>query len=176
MTVRDVAEWVGFQLVWLACALGAAQGDSRPGMVAALVYVTLALAARGWPRSLLILVAASAAAGVVAETALVAVGLLRHTATWPLAGLAPAWIVALWLAFGVTIDSLARILGGRSILVQATVGFVFGPLAYWAGARLGALNLGTPDAMALAATGLVWALALPALMDLHSRLHMAPRA
>jgi hypothetical protein len=107
---------------------------------------------------------------VVAETAFVALGLIRHVATWPLAALAPAWIVALWFAFGVTIDSMARILGGRPIAVQAIVGFVFGPLAYWAGARLGTLTLGTPEAVALAATGLVWAVALPALILLHGRL------
>ena len=50
------------------------------------------------------------------------------------------------------------------------VGFVFGPLAYWAGARLGALTLGTPEAVAIAATGLVWALALPVLIRLYVRL------
>jgi hypothetical protein len=170
MTARDAAEWVGFQLVWFACALGAAQGDGRLGVVAALAYVAAALAMRGWPRSVVIVVAVSTAAGVVAETAFVALGLIRHVATWPLAALAPAWIVALWFAFGVTIDSMARILGGRPIAVQAIVGFVFGPLAYWAGARLGTLTLGTPEAVALAATGLVWAVALPALILLHGRL------
>lgn len=170
MTARDVAEWVGFQVVWLACALGAAQGDGRLGVVAALVYVVAALAMRGWPRSMLIVIAVSTAAGMVAETALVALGLIRHVATWPLAGLAPAWIVALWFAFGVTVDSMARILSARPLLVQSLVGFVFGPLAYWAGARLGALTLGTPEAVAIAATGLVWALALPVLIRLYVRL------
>jgi len=173
MTWPIAAQLAGFQLVWLACALGAASGRSAPGIAAAAAFlaVRLALDRRALDRRALdrrlgatgLAALAGAALGFVAESVLVSIGLVRYAAPWPSAQLAPAWIVALWLAFGATLPIKARLLHGRP-LAAALLGALLAPLSYAAGARLAALETAAPHWPAYAAIALLWALALPLLI------------
>ncbi len=49
-----------------------------------------------------------------------------------------------------------------------------GPLAYLAGERMGAAMLGPSHAVALAAVGVEWAIAMPLLVWMESRARLAP--
>ena len=172
MRWRLIAEWVGFQLVWLMCALGAAQGWNAPGMIAAAMFIVAVLAMKGWPSSEYLPILASGAVGLVAESTLVSTELVRFAAPWPSPQLAPAWIVALWLAFGATLSTMASLLGQYLVIKASVIGFVAGPLAYWAGARLGAIELTGPAPLTYLAIALIWAVALPSLLIF--RLRMRP--
>lgn len=169
MQRRDIAEWLGFQAVWLACALGAARGLSWPGICAALTFVAAAIHARGWRRADLVSVALSAIVGVVAETTLALTGIVRYSAPWPVATLAPAWIVALWLAFGMTLGSLRRLLGPGWPVKALLLGLLGSPLAYWSAGRLGALELIAGTSTSLVAIALIWAIAMPFLLLVRQR-------
>ncbi len=164
MRWAPLAEWVGFQLVWFTCALSSARGSAWPGILAALVFVAVTLGLKRLARSEIVLVAASAGLGVVLETAFVAAGLLRYAAPWPSDELAPAWIVALWLAFGATMTTLSRWLGHRAMIKAAILGALSAPLAYWAAARLGALQIVGPTLPTVAVVSLAWAVALSILI------------
>lgn len=170
MRWRPVVEWVGFQVVWLACALGAVQGQNAPGVVAAAMFIGAVLATKGWPLPECRVILASGAVGLVAESALVATELIRFAAPWPSTQLAPAWIVALWLAFGATLSAMASLLGPHLATKASIIGFVAGPLAYWAGERLGALQVSGPVALTYLAIGLIWAVALPSLLVFRQRM------
>lgn len=170
MPWRSLAEWAGFQAVWFACALGAAQGLNWPGVAAAALFLLVTLAGRGWSRPLVVAVLASGAFGAVGESLLSATGLLLHAADPAMPGVAPAWIIALWLAFGATVPAMQALLGS-GLRRAALVGAVAGPLAYVAGARLGALQFPAGLWPAVAAIGLIWALALPLLMRAHRPTH-----
>ena len=135
MRWRPIAEWVGFQLVWLACALGAAQERNAPGVIAAAFFIGAILAMKRWSLSESVTILASGAVGVVAESVLVSTELVRFAAPWPSPQLAPAWIVALWLAFGATLSTIASLLGHYLVIKASVIGFVAGPIAYWAGER-----------------------------------------
>ncbi|HIB5649006.1 DUF2878 domain-containing protein [Klebsiella sp. JB_Kp018] len=84
-------------------------------------------------------------------------------ACWALAGLIdfrgdsllPLWMVALWLMFAVVWTRLTRAttLPGWVLATVATVG---GPVAYLIGARLGAMTLLVPMALAVAAMACGW--------------------
>ncbi len=84
-------------------------------------------------------------------------------ACWALAGLIdfrgdsllPLWMVALWLMFAVVWTRLTRTttLPGWVLAAAATVG---GPVAYLLGARLGAMTLLVPMALAVAAMACGW--------------------
>ncbi|HHY0815143.1 TPA: DUF2878 family protein, partial [Klebsiella pneumoniae] len=84
-------------------------------------------------------------------------------ACWALAGLIdfpgdsllPLWMVALWLMFAVVWTRLTRTttLPGWVLATVATVG---GPVAYLIGARLGAMTLLVPMALAVAAMACGW--------------------
>lgn len=115
------------------------------------------------------MVLAAAALGFVAESLLLANGLMRYSAPWPTDVLAPAWMVALWAAFGTTIETTRRLLGARPLSKSALLGAVFGPLAYLAGERLGALVFPGGAWPSVLAVAVIWALALPALVALQAR-------
>ena len=84
-------------------------------------------------------------------------------ACWALAGLIdfrgdsllPLWMVALWLMFAVVWTRLTRTatLPGWVLATAATLG---GPVAYLIGARLGAMTLLVPTALAVAAMACGW--------------------
>lgn len=166
MTHRTILELAAFQAVWLACALGAAHGRSAPGIVAAGIYVGAQLACSGSRPMMIATTLASGAAGLVLETLLGRGELLAYSAHWPDGRMAPAWIVALWLAFGSTIPTTARLLGSRPFTMAAILGALSGPLAYAAGAKLGALQLVAPAWIGIAALACSWGVLLPVLVSI----------
>lgn len=159
-----------FQAVWLACAIGAARGHVWPGLAAAggLVVLHLVLSERR-PAAAVGLLAAGLL-GALAESLLARVGLVVYAAPWPTPTLAPAWIVALWVAFAATLEPTRRLLGRHAGYKAGALGLAFGPLSYVAGEKLGALHLLEPAWRGWLATGLLWAMAFPALLALDGRL------
>lgn len=173
-----LARWFGYQVVWLACALGAGRGASWPGILASLTFIAASLCFEPRRREALAVIAASGISGAVFETALLQGSLVNYGASWPSASLAPAWIIALWLAFGAVIPSMAAILGSRPARNAAAIAIVTAPLAYWAGARLGALEMLQPAWTGYVAIALGWAVLLPGLTALSRALlpHSAVRS
>jgi hypothetical protein len=68
---------------------------------------------------------------------------------------------ALWLGFSSLPNGSLTWLQGRTGL-QMLLGLIFGPLAYWTGAKMGAAAM--PTVGALLIIGLAWALAFRAIM------------
>jgi len=167
---RPIAEWAGFQIVWLASALGAAQGRTAPGVIVAAVFIGAVLAMQRSSSSECLAVLASGFTGFLAESALVLTELVRFAAPWPSPQLAPAWIVALWLAFGATLSAMASLLGHHFVIKASVTGIVAGPLAYWAGERLGALEIVGSVPLTYLAIALIWAVALPSLLVFRQRM------
>lgn len=156
--MRTLLNLALFQLGWLACVVGAAAG--RPWLGVGVVGIVLGVHVIGPGRpNELPLVAASAALGIVADSALRASGLVLYAAAWSPSWLAPVWIVAMWANFAITLDHSLSWLSRRPFLAAA-LGALGGPLAYVAGSRLGAVELRPWSLAALAA---IWAVALPLL-------------
>ena len=151
-----------YQAGWVACTLGAAKGAPWVGPVAVAAIVTWHLARARRPVEELLLVATAAAAGLVIETALMQTGWIRYPEAAAMPGLAPLWMVALWGLFATTFNVSLRPLRER-LAIAAAVGAVGAPIAYYAGARMGAMELVSP-APALIAIAVVWAIATPALL------------
>ncbi len=164
-----VAEWAGFQLVWLASALGAARGHAAPGILASALFVAAMLTAKRWAAAECLTILTSGVVGLMAESALVATGLVRFAAPWPDALLAPAWMVALWMAFGATLATFASLLGKRFVAKACIIGSITGPLAYAAGAKVGAIEIVGSAPLAYLAIALIWAIALPSLLVLRQK-------
>lgn len=161
---RLLIDIVGFQLVWFACALGAASGTSIPGIAAAVAFIAVHLMGSARAAAMLRMIAAAGLCGLLAESLLVATGLIRHSAPWPSELIAPAWLVALWMAFGATVGTMGRMLGRRPLPAAAVVGALLGPVSYIAGAGLGALMLAEPRSASLIGIATIWAVALPFLL------------
>jgi hypothetical protein len=157
-----------FQLGWFACVLGAAHGFVWQGALVALAIVAWHIARAGEPRRELALVACAAALGVAFESLLVQSGWIRFGGGTLVEGAATYWMVALWALFATTLNVSLRGLRHRGWLA-ALLGAIGGPLAYYAGARLGALEFVALGA-GLAAIGAGWAVLTPLLLRAALRL------
>ncbi len=157
-----------FQVGWFACVLGAAQGLPWIGVLVAALVVGWHLARATQPRRELVLLAVAAAVGAVFETLLVQAGWVRFESGVLVEGMAPYWMVALWVVFATTLNVSLRSLRPH-LLIAALLGAIGGPAAYYAGARLGALEFGATGA-ALVALAIGWAILTPALLSAARRL------
>ena len=77
-------------------------------------------------------------------------------------------MVALWMGFATTLRHSLAWLQPRLILAAA-LGSIGGPLAYYAGERLGAIRIEDASG-AYVGVAAIWAIALPALLHLARRL------
>lgn len=152
--------WLGFNAVWFAAAAGAAYGLNWPAVAACALYVGALMLARAFVHASVALLALIALAGVVAETVLLAVGVLTYSAHWPLPSIAPLWMGALWVAYACAVETTAPRLRVHPVYIVATA--LLAPLAYLAGARLGALVVHDPKVSSWLAISLVWFVALTA--------------
>jgi hypothetical protein len=163
-----LANVAAFQIGWFALILGAARGHPELGVLIGLAIVGWHLLLASDAAAELRLVALSAVVGAVFDSALAALGLIQFDSGTIAAWLAPPWMVVLWMVFATTLNVSLRWLKGRRLL-GAVLGATAGPLAYYAGVRLGAAHV--PDSMAgtLLAVAIIWGIALPLLVAASER-------
>jgi hypothetical protein len=155
-----------FQVVWFACILGAAHGYAWLGIAATAAVVAFHAARAAHPAAELKLIGLAVAMGVVLDSVPPALGLVEYPGN-AIAPFAPAWILALWANFAMTLNvSLSWL--KRRLLLAAVLGAIAGPLSYYGGVKLGALLFSRPE-WALAAIALEWAVAMPLLALLARR-------
>lgn len=171
MTMRAVASFVALQLGWFACVLGAASGHPWLGPAVVVAGLSLhVLQQRAKAREIVVL-AAAVAVGFVVDTALLRSGVLRISG----GVFSPPWLVALWPNFIATSAERAVLASVvRRPLLASLLGALGGPLAYDAGARLGALELAQSRLGALAIIGLVWGAVVPALFAIRAQVSLRP--
>lgn len=164
-----------YQTGWFACVIGAAQGYPWLGMTAALALLAAHLWMVSDRRVELRLILAAGLLGLVADSVQGWLGVFRFHSGYLVEGLAPPWIVVMWMQFASTLRwNLAWVIGNPKR--AAVFGMVGGPLAFFAGSRLGAMTFGAPLWLSLLSIALVWALAMPALAAMTERAVETPRA
>ena len=159
--VKTVVNFVAFQAAWFACVLGAANGMPWLGPVVVALVLVLHLALALQPRCELILAAIAALFGLVFDSLLVTLSWLSYDQGMMLPGLAPYWIIAMWIGFATTLNVSMRWMHGRWVLA-VIMGAIGGPLAYLAGARFGAVTIVEP-VLAMVALAVIWGVAMPLL-------------
>ncbi len=162
---RPIANFVLFQICWLANCVGAGVGWPQLGPLVTALWITLHLSALGEDRiSEAWILLAAAAFGYAADSLLVMLEFIQFPLHARLGGPSPLWMVALWVGFAATLRHALRWLGGRYVLA-ALLGAIGGPLAYRAGEALGAIQI--PDPLSgLTAVSVEWLLAMPLLLGL----------
>lgn len=158
-----------FQLSWPACVVGAAWGIAGwtgPAVVFALVLWQLQPRRRhpnDWRMITLCL-----GLGFALDTLWVQAGLLAFAMPWPSDQFAPFWILLLWVALALVLNHSMSVFKGRLLLI-GLLAAVGSPMSYYAGSRFGAVEWLAPAWQVVLATGLSWALVLPALFWLARR-------
>lgn len=159
---------LAYQATWFAAVIGAGHGLWWPGVAAAVLFAAWRLAVSDHRRLELQLVLAALALGLGLETLWVRSGLLEYRAGWAWLD-APGWILALWLAFALTVLPLLGYLQ-RHLGLAALFGAIGGPLAYWGASRgWGVARFPDPAWHGLLALAVGWALAMPLLAWLARR-------
>jgi hypothetical protein len=163
-----IGNFLAFQFAWFACVMAAAGGQPWLGIatIAAVAAVFIALSPR--PARTLLLYALVTLAGAAWDSLTSATGWIHFIGAAHAGWLLPLWMISMWTLFATMLNVCLRWLRGRTWLA-ALCGLVGGPLAYFGGARLGAVSFGNlPAAMLLQGAG--WALLTPALIGLGARL------
>lgn len=172
--IRVLAPFLLSQVAWFACVLGGAHGHGVIGALIGLAVVAINLLAfapdRGAATGLMI---PAVLLGPLTDRVQVALDHIRfHDALiagfWP-----PIWMIALWLVFASTVPSSFRWLYGRPWLTAA-FGAIGGPLSYWAGAKLGAIDLHPQLWRSLVGIAIQYVVMLPLLVHWAQRFE-APR-
>lgn len=159
--MRRWIDIVGYQAVWFAAVIGAGAGVAWPGVVAGIVFLAWHLGIAPRPRRVLALAAAGVAVGTVFDGVLAGSGRLAYAVPDGLP--APAWLLAIWASFALTLTCSFAPLQGRLVLASV-VGAIGGPLAYLSASRgFGAVEFIAPAPQALLALAAGWAIALPML-------------
>lgn len=167
MNPRIVANFLVFQAAWFGCVFTTATG--RP-LVAAL-FPLLAVVVHGivfrehLARELR-LIGTVASMGLVSDMIAFKVGFLGLPGEPSLAANA-IWFAALWAGFATCLNASMSWLQGRNILAAA-FGLIAGPLSYWAGVRLNALEVDSQP-WCWVWIGAEWAIAMPVMLTLASR-------
>jgi hypothetical protein len=157
-------------LAWFAVILGAAQGFAWAGALVAVAVAALHAARHRQPLEWK-LMAISVAIGLLVDSTLAMTGQVRFAESWP-ENLAPYWMLSLWVAFATTLNHSLRWLMHRPV-AAAVAGAIGGPLAYVAGAKLGALVIVTPS-LTLPLIALLWTPAMIALSMIVLRASLLP--
>lgn len=178
-----------FQLVWFACVFGTAHGHAWLGVAVASAHVALTLACERrvairagrsfvMPRVLAAWLLAGFA-GSAADTLQRACGFVEYSGS-ALGGVwAPAWIVALWIAFAATLSSSLAWLRGR-VWLSLPFAVLGAPLSYLGAERLGAVTIGGAELggtrlLSLAGVGVAWGIAFHGAQWIEARVRREPR-
>lgn len=151
-----------FQAAWPACVIGAAFDVAWTGVLVVGALALWQLHANRRHRLDVHLIVWCLAVGLILDTAWIRLGLLQYAMPWPSNDYAPVWIMLLWLALALVINH-SMALFKRRLLLIGVLGAIGSPMSYFAGARFGAVEWLAPAWQVVLATGLSWAIILPAL-------------
>ena len=157
-----IKNFIGFQIGWFACVVGAAQGYPLVAVAVASIIVILHLLRDNNLYSELCLIISAVFIGITWESLLLSFDWLAYASSGGASIFAPIWLVAMWALFATTINHSMAWLKNRYFLALL-LGAVFGPLAFIAGENLGAVVfLDRTVALTLLAVG--WAVLMPLLL------------
>jgi hypothetical protein len=157
-----------FQLAWFACVLSGAGGVPLIGVAVVALVAGYHLHRTRRPFAELALLAIAATIGALWDGQLAGHGWLLYPSGLFAPWIAPTWIIAMWVSFATTLNVSMRWLHGRYGLALA-FGALGGPLAFFAGSRLGAVQFSDP-LMAMLVLSAGWALITPVLVLVATRL------
>jgi hypothetical protein len=158
--MKIAATFISVQVAWLACAYGAVVGAPSIGVVSCVLALGLGLVLTDQRRTLVLLSGFLGFYGLVTESVLASMGVVRYASPGPYPGFAPLWIVTLWMAFSALIYPAFGWFSYRP-MAAAILGATMAPLSYLAADRFGALNVSEPTYLSLLCIGVIWAVALP---------------
>ncbi len=150
---------LGFQAGWWACIAGVGRGLEVEAIIFCLCLITLHLRFSTSPILEMKAAIVALILGILLDSALQYFSVIRFYG-WSLGPLSPFWIWMLWVIFALTLNSSLAFLKEQPLTMSAILGLIFGPLTYYAGAKLGAADLDA-SIRHIIWLGVAWMLAMP---------------
>ncbi|MEJ2440127.1 MAG: DUF2878 domain-containing protein [Gammaproteobacteria bacterium] len=169
MLMPNLINFILFQIGWFACVLSSAAGHPSLGALIAGAIIAWHVWQARRPSQEISLILVAMLIGMLWDSLLVWQSLLDYHSGILATNTAPYWIVIMWALFATTLNlSLGWL--KQHLLLASLLGAIAGPLAYYAGARLGALSVPQP-LPAYLALAIGWAVFTPILSRLSRRLN-----
>ena len=160
-----MVNFILFQIGWFACVISAARQLEWLALLSIGICIAIHLSIVKDRMSELQIILTAGLMGLIIDSTLISLGVFIPEFSIGVGGIAPLWLVGMWMLFGITINHSLRWLNQR-YFIAAVMGFVFAPVAYLAGQRLGALTFPSdyPDYISLLAIGSCWIFVTPLLL------------
>lgn len=153
--MKLLANALAYQAVWFTAILW-----GNAGAVAGCCIILILLATSDRREDDLKMIGFLMFLGLLVDGVLVQVGFFSFRSPgFPI----PFWLLVIWLGLAMTIHHSLAWLRDK-LLFAALFGGLGGPLAYWAGVRLGAASFNWSLPASLFLLSVVWALMVPAIM------------
>jgi hypothetical protein len=157
-----------FQAGWFTCVIGGASRDYNwAGVVAVTAIVVVHLLRAHNIRNEAMLILVTMTIGSAWDSVLMMAGIFSFSHGVVFAGLIPFWMIAMWALFATTLNVSMKWMKNKYLLAAA-FGAIGGPVAYYAGFRIGAVEFEN-TLTALLAVGVGWSVIMPMLMALTTR-------
>ena len=163
-----IQNFILFQIGWLSCVMGGASSSYHWFGVAVVTAIVAVHLARSYTVSNeIMLIVIATLLGTTWDSALMGAGLLAFNNGVVFDAIIPFWMVAMWALFATTLNVSMQWMKNRYLLA-AIFGAIGGPVAYYAGHRLGAVEF-SQVSTSLLVVGAGWAVMMPLLMHLSTR-------
>jgi hypothetical protein len=164
-----LVNFIGFQVGWFACVLGAANDKELLGMIIALGIVFYHVVAQADSINELKLVLVAVVIGLFWETWVLNSDILHYPSHPDALFWAPSWLIMMWALFATTINLSMGWLKDRWVLA-VFMGAIFGPLAFVAGEKLGAVVF-LDSTLSIITLAIGWGLLMPLLLWIAERIN-----
>ena len=163
-----IQNFILFQIGWLSCVMGGASSSYHWFGVAVVTAIIAVHLARSYTISNeIMLIVIATLLGTSWDRVLMGAGLLAFNNGVVFDAIIPFWMVAMWALFATTLNVSMQWMKNRYLLA-AVFGAIGGPVAYYAGHRLGAVEF-SQVSTSLLVVGAGWAVIMPLLMHLSIR-------
>lgn len=161
--IIKIINFIGFQLGWFTCAFSAAHEQQwiAVGVVAFMLFIHLSFSKR-WKQDVYFILTVTLLGGSI-ETLAGLLGVYSYNGSSYPNWIVPLWFLALWALFASTLHYSLSWLNHRYVLA-ALLGAVAGPLSYFGGEKIGAINIVDNMVLSLIWLILIWGMGMPFLM------------
>lgn len=173
--LRTAWSVLALNLGWFACVLGSTRGATWLSVVIVLLLGAIHVLVIGKENLLpaIFLGMASLPVGFVLDTLLIVVGAYDPNRWLMPPPFTTIWLLMLWLNFSFALNESLKWLQ-EHLLIAAIAGSFFGPLAYLAADRLGAVRIAVPVSSSIVQIGAAWFAAMPVMSLIAKSLYHRP--
>lgn len=167
---KKIINNLSYQAIWWSSVIGAIINRPLIGFYVMLPVLALHFLYIARDKREIFLLIIAAIAGTAMDTLLNLFNIVQYSGTFDFAHwLAPIWITSMWIGFSMTVNHSLSWLNNKKFL-GFILGMIFGPLAYVAGQRYGAVKFVAPDFWPLILLSVLWGVIIPSLYFINEKL------